>query len=107
MEVHRGALTYALRPEAQGKGLAKPMLAQVLRTLQTLHPAEGDGVPPIRLKTHCQAARAVGMYLEVGFVPAPLDGGDDIQRFSEAEGEGWQMLMQLGLPIQIPGTQLD
>ena len=97
----------ALRPEAQGKGLAKPMLAQVLRTLQTLHPAEGDGVPPIRLKTHCQAARAVGMYLEAGFVPAPLDGGDDIQRFSEAEGEGWQMLMQLGLPIQIPGTQLD
>ena len=98
----------ALRPNAQGKGLAKPLLAQVLRTMHTLHPPDVEGgVPPIRLVTHCQAARAVGMYLEAGFVPTPLDGEEDIQCFSEEEGAGWQLLMQLGLPIQIPGTQLD
>ena len=98
----------AMRPEAQGKGLAKPLLAHVLRTLQSLHPPTSEGgIPPIRLITHCQAARAIGMYLEVGFVPAPLSGGDDIQGFSEAEGEGWQMMAALGLPIDIPGTQLD
>lgn len=98
----------ALRPTVQGKGLAKPMLAQVLRTLHELHPPTSQGaVAPIRLVTHSQAARAIGMYLEVGFVPAPLAGGDDIQTFSKEEDEGWKLLSALGLPITIPGTQLD
>jgi len=66
--------------------------------------------PKILLKTHCQAARAIGMYLEAGFEPTPLAGcglDNDIGIYEEAEGEGWQRLAELGLPILIPGTLLQ
>ena len=133
----------SLVPDVQGRGLAKPLLGAVLRTLVQLHSddadgavasggdgavdgqaeaeeesegaraaAEGSAPPPVLvwLKTHCQAARAIGMYLEVGFEPTPLAGSGcdpDISLYEEAEGEGWQRLAALGLPIKIPGTELE
>ena len=61
----------------------------------------------IVLTTHTQAARAIGMYLSFGFAPAPLSGSDDIQGYTEQEGEGWQLMMALGLTVDIPGTELE
>ena len=90
----------ALVPKAQGMGLGTPLLAAVLRVLVD------SGHKEIILKTHTQAARAVAMYLSAGFVPAPMSGGVDIQKFTEAEGKGWKMLANLGLPVTIPGTEL-
>lgn len=127
----------SLVPSVQGRGLAKPLLAAVLRTLTQAataapppeHNASTDGAKDgapssngaadedafrrqpaasgITLRTHCQAARAVCMYVEAGFVPAPLAGGDDIANFTPEEGGGWQQLAALGVPVEIPGTDLE
>jgi GNAT superfamily N-acetyltransferase len=75
-------------PAVQGRGLAKPVMGALLRRMRELHP---DGCA---LVTHCQAARAIGMYLEIGFRPAPLDGA----RFTAEERDGWAGLRELGLP---------
>ena len=90
----------ALTPSAQGKGLAKPMLSAVLRKLHEEHES-------VVLRTHTQAARAVGMYLQMGFVPAPLSGSDDISGYTQEEGEGWKLLAAHGVPVAIPGTDLE
>ena len=104
----------SLVPEVQGRGLAKPMLGAVLRRLLDLHSTAGDvegssseSSALIVLKTHTQAARAIGMYLEAGFVPAPLAGGDAIESYTEEEGDGWKFLSTMQLPVEIPGTELQ
>ena len=94
----------SLVPAAQGQGLAKPMLAAVLNRLLELHAGSR-----IVLVTHTQAARAIAMYMEAGFVPSPLSSpdSDDIERFTEDENVGWKLLAAAGLPVEIPGTALD
>ena len=95
-------------PSVQGQGLAKPMLAAVLRRLLELHPDSAASAGVV-LITHTQAARAIAMYMEAGFVPSPLSdpGSDDIERFTEEENVGWKLLAAAGLPVEIPGTALD
>lgn len=98
-------------PEAQGRGLGKALLKAVLQRLSSelSTPAVSAValIPPVVLRTHSQAARAIALYLKVGFVPAPLAGGADIERFTEEEGRGWKFLANLGLPIEIPGVELE
>ena len=79
----------------QGKGLAKPMLKAAVILLQQLHP-DGD----VCLITHTQAARAICMYVDMGFVPWPLSSLCDrnIGRFSDEEIGGWGDLSQMGVP---------
>ena len=86
----------ALVPRVQGRGLAKPLLGAVLHRLVEVHRH-----PSVRLKTHTQAARAVAMYLQAGFVPVPaLSAGG----YTEEEAGGWQRLAALGLPVEVePG----
>merc|ERR1711871_1922992 len=55
-------------PAAQGRGLAKRLLVHVIDRLRRLHP-DCD----IFLTTPTTSARAVAMYLELGFLPEPLD----------------------------------
>ena len=88
-------------PAAQGKGLAKLLLGEVLRKLRSLHSGG-----PTHLVTHTQAARAIAMYLEVGFEPGPLnpDGSVGHRRLdakeSPEEAAGWAELVALGLPVE-------
>ena len=82
----------SLVPAAQGRGLAKPMLAAVLTRLQQLHP---DGA---MLVTHTQAARAIQMYLQSGFVPQPLDAQRQAG-FAPEELSGWESMAALGLSV--------
>lgn len=76
----------SLAPEVQGRGLAKPLLAAVLERLERLH---GDRA---MLVTHTQAARAIGMYLQFNFAPAPLDAATG---FTPAERGGWTDMRRL------------
>lgn len=55
----------AIHPSAQGKGLAKPLLAAVCHRLQTL------GHQSVYLNTSTARIPAIGLYLNFGFVPAP------------------------------------
>jgi GNAT superfamily N-acetyltransferase len=82
-------------PAAQGRGLSKSLLAVVLRRLRDLH---GES-RPIGLVTHTQAARAIAMYIEVGFRPCALD--EQLGAFTEEERAGWERLAERGVPISL------
>jgi GNAT superfamily N-acetyltransferase len=52
----------AIVPEFQGRGLAKPMLAEAMRLLRRWHERACLG-------THTGCLKAINMYLDFGFVP--------------------------------------
>merc|ERR1711862_763342 len=89
----------SVSPRVQGQGLAKLLLRHVLVRLRRLHPDRD-----FFLTTPTTSARAVAMYLELGFVPEPLS--DPVQGghgYSAEELVGWSMLaerfgIELGLP---------
>ena len=66
----------AIRPEHQGKKLAKPLLAAALARLAELHDRA-------YLSTQTTSARAIHMYLDFGFEPYIT---------SEREEAGWRLL---------------
>lgn len=79
----------AVVPEHQGKKLSKPLLSQALSTLSQFHDRA-------YLTTQTTSYKAVGMYLNYGFVP--------VLRHAECE-EGWQMIGRLlGRTITIDRT---
>jgi len=84
----------SVAPSAQGQGLAKALMAAVLRKLRELHPPP----LPIGLSTQTTSARAIVMYLQLGFAPAPLGGkGGEL---SAEEASGWRALQKLfGVPL--------
>lgn len=57
----------AIRPEYQGRGLAKPLLAASLRRLADFHDRA-------YLTTQTNTARAINLYLDFGFVPIETYG---------------------------------
>ncbi len=67
----------ALRPEVQGRGLAKPLLAAVLGRLRDL------GHQHAYLHTSTQRVPAITLYLEFGFRPEPRNPD---------ERQAWQAL---------------
>jgi len=69
----------AVVPEHQGKKLSKPLLSQALRTMARFH-------EQAYLTTQTTSYKAVGMYLNYGFIPV-LD--------NEKCEEGWRMIGQL------------
>ena len=66
----------AIRPDCQGRGLAKPLMAAAMERLAELH----DGA---YLTTQTTSARAIRMYLDFGFTPSIIS--DDCHR-------GWGIL---------------
>jgi len=66
----------AIRPEYQGRKLAKPMLAAAMRRLAESHARA-------YLTTQTTAARAINIYLDFGFVPLMT---------SDRADEAWGML---------------
>ena len=86
-------------PRAQGRGLAKVLLGAVVQTGRALH-AEAEN---FCLVTHTQAARAISMYLQVGFVPTGL--GPDNQtpdgrsEMTDEELAGWAAMREAGLEL--------
>ena len=57
----------AIRPEYQGRGLAKPLLAASLRRIADFHDRA-------YLTTQTNSARAINLYLDFGFVPIETSG---------------------------------
>ena len=86
-------------PRAQGRGLAKVLLGAVVQTGRALH-ADAEN---FCLVTHTQAARAISMYLQVGFVPTGL--GPDNQtpdgrsEMTAEELAGWAAMREAGLEL--------
>lgn len=66
----------AIRPEYQGRGLAKPLLAASLRRIADFHDRA-------YLTTQTNTARAINLYLDFGFVP--------IETYDRC-AEGWTWL---------------
>jgi len=69
----------AIRPEHQGRKLAKPLLAAALRRLAQFHSRA-------YLTTQTTSARAIHLYLDLGFVPLVL---------SERCSSAWRLLAAL------------
>jgi protein-tyrosine phosphatase/GNAT superfamily N-acetyltransferase len=69
-------------PRAQGQGLAKVLMSLVLSCLADLHRECKDSA---YLTTQTSSARAIAMYLEIGFAPEAEDHGI----FSSNEQAGW------------------
>ena len=86
-------------PQAQGRGLAKALLGAVVTTARSLHADAAN----VHLVTHTQAARAIGMYIEVGFVPAALGPSgcepDGRAEFTADEKRGWELMREAGLDL--------
>ena len=57
----------AVRPEYQGRGLAKPLMAASLRRIAEFHDRA-------YLTTQTNSARAINLYLDFGFVPIETSG---------------------------------
>ena len=74
----------AIVPEAQGQGLARPLIAATCRRLAEL------GHTNAYLTTQDVRERAIRLYLEFGFTP-------EIR--SEAERAAWERLRQRGLAV--------
>lgn len=69
----------AMLPEYQGRGLAKPLLSSALARLSELH---GSAY----LTTQTTSWRAVGLYLQYGFVPVMTQASCR---------EGWEMMEKM------------
>jgi len=97
---HPGRIHWvSMAPSVQGKGLAKVILGQVICRLRRLHPDRD-----IFLTTPTTSARAVAMYLELGFQPEPIaDVGESSGEFSVEEIAGWTMLAKrFGIKLSLP-----
>ncbi len=66
----------AIVPEYQGRGLAKPMLAEAMKLLRKWHKR-------VYLATHTGCLKAINMYLDFGFEP-------DMKK--ERADEAWRMI---------------
>lgn len=77
----------AIVPEAQGRGLAKPMLTAALDVMHT------RGYDAAWLETNTARIPAINLYLRLGFVPHPRD---DVER------EAWRAIAPgLKFPVEV------
>lgn len=85
--VSRGRVAWVLvSPSAQGRGLAKLL---VLRAVTKLREMNGS-TDSVYVTTQTASARAIAMYVELGFTPEPCD--QMLRCFTHAEQRAWQML---------------